>query len=458
MTPSISSNTCDPIIFALDAGLSTIQPVRGAGSIVKISANGGVVEKFIDGQRLPDGIDICVSSNRIFWTSMGAPGKCDGALYSASLSNGSDIRVVVPPNSIIHTPKQLVVDASSKRLYFCDRQGLRVMRCNFDGSDLKCLVCNGDWRVDAERDDPMRWCVGIAIAPALGKVFWTQKGPSKGGAGRIMCANIDMPAGATPSSRPDNVCLLSNLPEPIDLEFDETNCTLYWTDRGELPYGNTLNKVKLELHGDRIAVVPPAPQSILGAQHSVLATKFNEAIGLKLDAKKENVYVSDLGGGIYKCKLDGSGEEIVMQNFCASSLPDYEGELVFVTSKKCRDVSVEEAEDFILGYTVGNDLSCRKFQLHSQQAGQFFFAKAFDKFAPIGPMLLSPRLFANSTNLTARVNGEVCQVADFKNDMIFSPKEILSHMSQGTATMLQVNVVLEVLHIKQAQPFQRERS
>ncbi|GME33968.1 hypothetical protein EDB81DRAFT_699055 [Neofusicoccum parvum] len=151
------------------------------------------------------------------------------------------------------------------------------------------------------------------------------------------------------------------------------------------------------------------------------------------------------------------GEEIVMQNFCASSLPDYEGELAFVTSKKCRDVSVEEAEDFILGYTVGNDLSCRKFQLHSQQARQFFFAKAFDKFAPIGPMLLSPRLFANSTNLTARVNGEVCQVADFKNDMIFSPKEILSHMSQGTATMLQVNVALEVLHIKQAQPFRRER-
>jgi 2-keto-4-pentenoate hydratase/2-oxohepta-3-ene-1,7-dioic acid hydratase in catechol pathway len=106
---------------------------------------------------------------------------------------------------------------------------------------------------------------------------------------------------------------------------------------------------------------------------------------------------------------------------------------VFVTSKECRDLSPKEAKNYILGYTVGNDLSCRLFQLPQNSAGQFFFAKAFDKFAPIGPTLISPEVFANGASCTAvtRVNGEVCQTADFVKDMIFSPETILSHMSQG---------------------------
>ncbi|KAB5554728.1 hypothetical protein GE09DRAFT_1122181 [Coniochaeta sp. 2T2.1] len=132
--------------------------------------------------------------------------------------------------------------------------------------------------------------------------------------------------------------------------------------------------------------------------------------------------------------LSHPGEEIPINDFCAKSLLDYEGELVFVTSEDCRDVTVKEAKDYILGYTVGNDLSCRLFQLPKNSAGQFFFAKAFDKFAPIGPVLISPELFHNdpSPQITTRVNGEVRQKADFNHDMIFSPENILSHMSQGT--------------------------
>lgn len=113
------------------------------------------------------------------------------------------------------------------------------------------------------------------------------------------------------------------------------------------------------------------------------------------------------------------------------------GELVFVTSAECRDVSPKEAEDYILGYTVGNDLSCRIFQLPQNSGGQFFFAKAFDRFAPIGPTLISPELFkSNDFNLVTKVNGEVRQRADFQKDMIFSPDKILSHMSQGWLTRM----------------------
>ncbi|KAH7124645.1 hypothetical protein EDB81DRAFT_699055 [Dactylonectria macrodidyma] len=128
------------------------------------------------------------------------------------------------------------------------------------------------------------------------------------------------------------------------------------------------------------------------------------------------------------------GQDIPVNDFCAKSLLDYEGELVFVTSKECRDVSPQDAKDYILGYTVGNDLSCRLFQLTKNSGGQFYFAKAFDKFAPIGPTLISPEVFADSTsfNVITRVNGDIRQQADLRKDMIFSPEKVLSHMSQGT--------------------------
>ncbi|KAH3905837.1 hypothetical protein HBH56_214240 [Parastagonospora nodorum] len=127
-------------------------------------------------------------------------------------------------------------------------------------------------------------------------------------------------------------------------------------------------------------------------------------------------------------------EEIPINDFCARSLPDYEGELVFVTSEECKDVTESQAKDYILGYTIGNDLTCRMFQLPGNMSGQFFFAKAFDHFAPIDPVLISPKLFESvkRNGLTLKVNGEVRQKADLHNDMIFSPERILSHMSQGT--------------------------
>ncbi|OJJ36345.1 hypothetical protein ASPWEDRAFT_37912 [Aspergillus wentii DTO 134E9] len=131
--------------------------------------------------------------------------------------------------------------------------------------------------------------------------------------------------------------------------------------------------------------------------------------------------------------LANPDQDIPVNDFCAKGLLDYEGELVFVTSKECRDVSPKDAKEYILGYTVGNDLSCRMFQLQQNSGGQFFFAKAFDNFAPIGPTLISPELFDSGTfKVVTKVNGEVRQAADLKKDMIFSPEQILSHMSQGT--------------------------
>lgn len=78
---------------------------------------------------------------------------------------------------------------------------------------------------------------------------------------------------------------MSSLPEPIDLEMDDVNGILYWTDRGELPLGNTLNKKHL------VGEVPAAEQK-LGRQ--IIAQGFGEAIGVRLDTKNDVLWVADM--------------------------------------------------------------------------------------------------------------------------------------------------------------------
>src|SRR5260370_7738337 len=127
---------------------------------------------------------------------------------------------------------------------------MRGMRANLDGSQAETLVETGRGETDAR--DQTRWCVGITIDPQLGKIYWTQKGPTKGGLGRLCRANIDIPSGESPASRSDIEVLFGQLPEPIDLELDVASRVLYWTDRGDPPPANTP-------HPDPLDPPTPAP-------------------------------------------------------------------------------------------------------------------------------------------------------------------------------------------------------
>ncbi|RKK06983.1 hypothetical protein BFJ66_g17001 [Fusarium oxysporum f. sp. cepae] len=113
-------------------------------------------------------------------------------------------------------------------------------------------------------------------------------------------------------------------------------------------------------------------------------------------------------------------------------LMDYEGELCIIIGKDGKDIQPQDALDYILGYTVGNDLSSRYWQRPPRAGGQFCYAKSFDGFAPIGPTILSPHVAtAESLHLTTKVNGEVRQLSPI-SDMIFNVRDIISHCSQGT--------------------------
>jgi hypothetical protein len=219
---------------------------------------------------------------------MGVPNLDDGSIERADLDGNN--RTVIVPQGVTHTPKQLHLDKHGSKLYWCDREGMRVMRANLDGSHVETLVETG--RGEADARDQNRWCVGITLDTKLGTFYWSQKGPDNGGLGRILRANIDMPNGESPANRSDIEVLFDGLPEPIDLELDLKNRVLYWTDRGDPPRGNTVNRVPI----DKAA----APE--------ILITHLMEGIGIALDIPSNRMFVTDFAGSVYSADLDGKNE------------------------------------------------------------------------------------------------------------------------------------------------------
>ncbi|WZH49998.1 Alcohol dehydrogenase [Fusarium acuminatum] len=291
-------------LYFLDIGLSGNSTV--GGSILVGTNDAKPLTTLVSNQSMPDGIDISNTAKKLFWTNMGkSPSQDDGAVLSCNL-DGSDVQEIIPRGSV-HTPKQLTVDEKNSKLYFSDREGLRVMRSNFDGSDLEVLVQTGDYKNEQHKSDPTRWCVGVTVSPSTGKFYWTQKGPSKGGKGRIFRANIDFKSGEDAKSRTDIELVFQDLPEPIDLEIDEAENTLYWTDRGEIPYGNTINRAKLD------AFVKSDGASQSGKDYEIVSRGLHEAIGIKLDPKNGRIFATDLGGAVYKLDMDGGNKKKVYE-------------------------------------------------------------------------------------------------------------------------------------------------
>ena len=204
----------------------------GAGRILSANPDGSDLKTILEeGRKLPDGLAIDAKNGHMYWTNMGNPSANDGSILRSDL-DGSNITMIVPPGATF-TPKQVQLEPKAAKLYWCDREGMRVMRCNLDGSDIATLVQTG--AADADRLEQKRWCVGIAVDPDGGKFYWTQKGGDNAGEGRIFRAGIEIPAGQTPANRTDIEILYDGLPEPIDLDLDLTNRMLYWTDRGDPP-------------------------------------------------------------------------------------------------------------------------------------------------------------------------------------------------------------------------------
>jgi DNA-binding beta-propeller fold protein YncE len=270
----------------------------GAGRILSANPDGSDLKTVLtEGRRLPDGLVVDVDAGHIYWTNMGNMKENDGSIERADLDGGR-ITTIVPPGGTF-TPKQIQLDKVNGKLYWSDREGMRVMRSNLDGSDVETLVdtSQGDARPGK---DATKWCVGIAVDASGGKVYWTQKGPDNAGQGRICRANIEVPTGETPADRTDIEVLFDGLPEPIDLDFDLANRIMYWTDRGDPPRGNTVNRAPMD--------APPGKRG----DPQIVFDHLMEGIGLALDLKNQRMFVTDFAGTVYSANLDGSNQKTLL--------------------------------------------------------------------------------------------------------------------------------------------------
>jgi hypothetical protein len=171
---------------------------------------------------------------------------------------------------------------------------MRVMRANLDGTNIETLVRTGEG--DDDRRDETRLCVGITVDPRHRQIYWTQKGPDNAGLGRILRAGLDLPKGETAANRTDIEVWFDDLPEPIDLELDLDSRVLYWTDRGNPPLGNTVNRASIDAPARNGRAPEPVVRDLM------------EGIGIALDVPGDRMFVTDLGGSVYSAKLDGSGK------------------------------------------------------------------------------------------------------------------------------------------------------
>lgn len=263
-----------------------------SGRILEVDVATGATRVFLERVgHVPDGI--VVVEDRVYWTTMGRPTVVDEALLAAGQReraldytprnggvhvadrDGSGREDVVPVGGIT-TGKQLA--HHDGWLYWGDREGMKVSRVRTDGTGLSDLVVNDGSGGVAD------WCVGVAVHGD--DLYWTQKGPAKGGSGRLFRTAIS----AAPAAKAE--LLWQDLPEPIDLEVHAGH--LYWTDRGAGSRGNTLNRAPL-----------PAPGA-KGDPPEILAEGFGEAIGLAVDGVAGVVYVTDLSGAIRVVPLPGS--------------------------------------------------------------------------------------------------------------------------------------------------------
>ena len=289
---STSAHVTEGRLFFLD--------IRG-GRVVSVNLDGGDEKTLVSGIRtIPDGVVVDPAAKHVFWTTMGKAKLNDGSVQRADL-DGSNLTTIVPVGGTF-TAKQLKLDRKHGKLYWSDREGMKIMRANVDGSKLETLIVTGQG--EEAMKDARNWCVGIAVDVDHNKIYWTQKGGDNANQGRLLRANLEIPKGQDAEHRKDIEVLFDGLPEPIDLDLDFSKHMIYWTDRGDPPRGNTVSRAPMD---------PPKhfdPKN--RKDQEILVHGLKEGIGIALDLKGGRMFFTDLGGNVYRSNLDGSDEKTIL--------------------------------------------------------------------------------------------------------------------------------------------------
>ena len=294
-------------LYFLDTRGGQVMSANPDGSGVKVLAQAG---------GSPDGIAVDQAGGHVYWTNMTTlrpnalgpegPGGYAGRFWPGSLEradlDGSNVTPVVPSSGTFR-PKQMTIDLRDGKLYWSDREGMRVMRSNLDGSDVETLVETGQ-RVEGQRGDPKDYCVGIALDLTHNEMYWTQRG-DRSNDGSIRRVRMEIPKGENPAHRTDIQVLFDGLPEPVDLALDLKTRAMYWTsDGGTGPDADTVSRAPMD---------PPAGyDSGHRKDQQILVSGLLGGIGISLDLSHGCMFFTDLGGNVYTANLDGSDEKTLL--------------------------------------------------------------------------------------------------------------------------------------------------
>jgi sugar lactone lactonase YvrE len=230
----------------------------------------------------PDGIEADLAGGKIYFTDMGKGGAADksvapddGKIWRANL-DGSDAEIIVPLG-VTTTPKQLTLDVEGGKVYWCDRGDVgdqqvnpKVMRANFDGSEIETLI-----------SDDLKSPVGIALDTDNRKLYFTDRF-----ANNIKRANLD---------GSDVEIVVKDTNYPVDLAVDYATRLIYWTAREA---GGVL---RAEMDQNDID----------GKTLKPLVTGLSNPIGVTLDQENKKMYYTEViisppSGHIWRSQLDGS--------------------------------------------------------------------------------------------------------------------------------------------------------
>ena len=172
------------------------------------------------------------------------------------------------------------------------------------------------------------------------------------------------------------------------------------------------------------APIPEPRQDIICVGLNYL-DHFREALRFQsVDATKPPEHPVFFSKRVNRAVADGG---VIPGNFALDEQLDYEVELAVIIGKDARNISPRDAEDYIFGYTILNEVSARVIQERHQQ---FYFGKSLDGFAPMGPWIVTPDELSFPLPLRTFVNGELRQESS-TDQMLFSIPDCIAALSAG---------------------------
>jgi hypothetical protein len=239
-----------------------------------------------NGISAPDGVQVDLDGGHIYWTNMGSAlgGANTGTVQRAAL-DGSKVETIVPAG-VGNTFKQMTLDRTHKKIYWCDREGAKVWRSDYDGKNYEVLASGHDFNQ----------LVGIALDVEHEQFYFTDRLAKK-----IQRAGFALPANQTAANRTDIETLFefSGSSMPIDLDLDLTQRKIYWTDRGL----GTVNRGPMD--------VPMGQTAATRKDQEVLIKNVGEPIGISIDHQQARLFFGNVAGALERANLDGSGLKMI---------------------------------------------------------------------------------------------------------------------------------------------------